>query len=119
MERLPLCPSKNSTKTLTPEVIHLILTPVAGIAQIPSLFLGLKDGESASALGTHNHAHPPLAVICGAGYTDADFEEMRSAVRHAADAVAPRVPWMRPNVSRSGDVRAGMPGYGEIAGEAG
>jgi hypothetical protein len=102
-----LSPSKNSTKTLTPEVIHLILTPAAGIVRILSLLLDLMGRAPAPWARTTMRIRP-WAIICD---TDADFEEMRSAVRHAAGAVAPHVPWMRPNVSRSGDVRGGLRGW--------
>lgn len=70
--------------------------------------------ESASALGTHNYAHPPVAIICGAGYTDDDIEEMRTAVDRASGAAGAQAPWMRPDVVKSGDVHAGMPGYGPM-----
>ncbi|OZJ02276.1 hypothetical protein BZG36_05161 [Bifiguratus adelaidae] len=77
------------------EVIHLILTPDAGKAQIPALLRGETDVPSDSALGSKNYSKPPAAVVTGAGYDGQAVEEMRAACKETKP-----VPWLRPDTTK-------------------
>ncbi|KAF2867544.1 hypothetical protein BDV95DRAFT_582356 [Massariosphaeria phaeospora] len=83
--------------TLKPEfeVIHFVLTPEGGKAQIPTILSGQKDVTTDSTLGTKNYEQTPVAILIGAGYDDQALDEMRAA---AKDAKA--VPWLRPDVTK-------------------
>jgi len=76
--------------------VHLILTPDAGVAQIPELLAG-NSAKSDSELGTHNYSKVPIAVLLGAGYDDEGVAKMMEAT---ADKSAKGVPWLRPDTSK-------------------
>lgn len=77
-------------------VIHLILSPTAGEADIPSLLRGdAPPSDDANNLGTKKHSKRPEAIVLGAGYKDADVATMREACRGGSN-----VPWLRPDLSK-------------------
>jgi hypothetical protein len=88
-------------------VIHFILTPEAGAAQIPAIFKGEQQVETTSALGSHDYSQKPVAVILGGGYDDAGTEVMMKA----AAGIHP-VPWLRPDLSKPAPP-VGTPEYGQ------
>ena len=75
-------------------MIHLILTPDAGCAQIPAILRG-ESAPSDSELGSKNYSKPPIAVLLGAGYDEAATEQMMKAA-----AGAKPVPWLRPDMEK-------------------
>lgn len=84
------------------EVIEFIMTPEAGITNIPLLLSGSAPASSLSQLGSKNFSRLPGAIILGAGYDDEAAERMRKAVAEA-EAVGTKVkkvPWLRPDTSK-------------------
>ncbi|PLB50034.1 hypothetical protein P170DRAFT_508284 [Aspergillus steynii IBT 23096] len=77
------------------EVVHFILTPEAGVEQIPALLRGEKQVTSTSSLGSHNYERGINAIILGAGYDDQAAQVLRDAAR----GLKP-VPWLRPDTSK-------------------
>ncbi|KAF2181768.1 hypothetical protein K469DRAFT_791471 [Zopfia rhizophila CBS 207.26] len=77
------------------EVIHIILTPTAGAADIPSILSGNAPPDHAANLGSQNYANPPVAVVTGGGYDDEAFNSMKDACRNVK-----AVPWVRPDKSK-------------------
>lgn len=75
-------------------VIHFVMSPEAGAAQIPAIFRGEQAVETDSALGSHDYSRKPVAVILGGGYDDAGTEVMMKA----AAGIHP-VPWLRPDLT--------------------
>ncbi|CZR63191.1 uncharacterized protein PAC_13087 [Phialocephala subalpina] len=82
-------------KSLMPdyEVVHVILTPSAGISEIPSLLSGTPP-SSPENIGSQNYAKVPQAIVTGAGYDEAAVERMRKACNGSSN-----VPWLRPDTS--------------------
>lgn len=88
-------------------VIHVILSPAAGVAEMPSLLRGEAiSPPDAENIGSRNYAETAAAVVTGAGYDDAAFEEMREACRKESN-----VSWLRPDMSKAAPPPG--PGYGE------
>lgn len=83
--------------SLKPEydVIHFIMTPDAGIAQIPAILKGEQVPASGSTLGSKDYSEPPIAIVLGAGYDDADAEVMM----RASAGIRP-MPWLRPDLTK-------------------
>jgi len=71
------------------------MTPQAGAAQIPTILKGDKSVPADSELGSRDYSKPPVAVILGGGYTDADVELMFSA----SAGIRP-IPWLRPDLTK-------------------
>ena len=98
----PIC----SSNLLTP-VIHVILSPRAGVSEIQALLKGesptISDSEQ---LGSKNYSKPAIAVVTGAGYDDAAVAEMREACKGTR-----HVPWLRPDLEKPAPPLG--PGYGE------
>ncbi|KAK0703082.1 hypothetical protein B0T26DRAFT_876229 [Lasiosphaeria miniovina] len=62
------------------EVIHFILSPEAGAVEIPAIFRGEQPPPpSGTALGSKDYSQPPVAVILGGCYDDADIELLMKA----------------------------------------
>ncbi|KAL8860446.1 MAG: hypothetical protein Q9178_003105 [Gyalolechia marmorata] len=81
------------------EVIHLVLSPDEGKAQIPAVLRGEAPGShEADNIGTKNYSKAPAAVILGGAYKEADMIEMREACKNDS-----KVPWLRqdPNITAS------------------
>jgi hypothetical protein len=84
-------------------VVHVILSPQAGVTDIPLLLSSSAPSapdssqpEAAGAtLGTGNHSQAPAAVVLGAGYDDAMVEEMMAACKSSK-----QVPWLRPDTTK-------------------
>jgi len=74
-------------------VIHVILTPEAGAAEIPLLLDG-KSLPKSENVGSQNYSKKPIAVITGGGYDDAKFKIMKDACEGKGS-----VPWLRPDMS--------------------
>jgi hypothetical protein len=74
-------------------VIHVILAPEAGVAEIPSLLQGEALPKSDN-IGTQNYTNPVAAIITGGGYDDENFAKMKKACEGKGS-----VPWLRPNRS--------------------
>ncbi|KAK9321570.1 hypothetical protein V1517DRAFT_326022 [Lipomyces orientalis] len=87
------------------EVIHVILSPAQGVAQIPGLLLGKNPGELDN-IGTRNYSQKAIALVTGAGYDDDAIAEMRGAAKGTTS-----VPWLRPDMNRPAPPLG--PGYGE------
>ncbi|KAK9775321.1 hypothetical protein SCAR479_07997 [Seiridium cardinale] len=79
------------------EVIHFILTPAGGAAQIPAILKGEQSVPTDSELGSKDYSRSPICVILGGGYDDASIELMMAA---AKDQGARSVPWLRPDLSK-------------------
>lgn len=77
-------------------VVHFVMNPTAGSAQIPPLLAG-QSAPSDSSLGSKNYSVPPVAVILGGGYDDAGIEQMMTAT--AGNSSAKHVPWLRPDLT--------------------
>ncbi|KAI1771001.1 hypothetical protein F4818DRAFT_430846 [Hypoxylon cercidicola] len=77
------------------DVIHFVMTPEAGVAQIPAILQGEQAPPSDSTLGTKDYSKPPIAVILGAAFDDAGTEVMM----RAAAGIRP-VPWLRPDTTK-------------------
>ncbi|KAI9147244.1 hypothetical protein HJFPF1_13280 [Paramyrothecium foliicola] len=88
---------KGVAADLRPEydVIHFVLTPEAGVAQIPAILKGEQSIPSDSEIGTQDYSRPPICVILGGGYTDADTEAMMTAAKGLR-----AVPWLRPDLTK-------------------
>ncbi|GAB1311045.1 hypothetical protein MFIFM68171_01255 [Madurella fahalii] len=89
------------------DVIHFIMSPEAGAAQIPAIFKGEQEVETNSELGSHDYSTKPVAVIMGGGYQDAGIEAMMKA----SASIHP-VPWLRPDLSIPAPP-FGTPDYGK------
>jgi len=88
------------------EVIHIILSPAAGIAEIPAVLSGEAGSiDTSENIGTKNYSKAAAAVILGAGYEDAQVDEMRAACNKI------NVPWLRCDMSKPAPPLG--PGYGE------
>ncbi|KAI1077279.1 hypothetical protein F5B20DRAFT_583525 [Whalleya microplaca] len=74
------------------DVIHFVMTPETGAAQIPAILRGEQSPPSDSELGSKNYSKPPVAVILGGAYDDAGTEVMMKA----SAGIKP-MPWLRPN----------------------
>ncbi|KXX78346.1 hypothetical protein MMYC01_205430 [Madurella mycetomatis] len=59
-------------------VIHLVMTPEAGAAQIPAIFRGEQEPETSSALGSHDYSKKPVAVIMCIAYDDSGAKVMKA-----------------------------------------
>jgi hypothetical protein len=94
---LPLLSFSLLLSQLTVTVVHLILTPEAGLVQIPALLAG-QPTTSDSALGSKNYSVPPAAVFLGAGYEDDTIDGLMKAA--AANGAAKPVPWLRPDMTK-------------------
>ncbi|KAK7740828.1 hypothetical protein SLS62_011013 [Diatrype stigma] len=77
------------------DVIHFVLTPEAGIAQIPAILRGEQPPPSESTLGSKDYSKTPIAVILGGAYDDTDTERMMKA----STGIKP-IPWLRPDLSK-------------------
>ena len=76
--------------------IHIILTPAAGISEIPAILRGEAPplGESEN-IGTRDYSKKPIAVVAGGGYDDAAISQMREACAGVLS-----VPWLRPDITK-------------------
>lgn len=81
--------------TYTHPVIHFVMTPHSGTTQIPAILKGEKSISADSELGSKDYTKPPVAVIFGGGYTDADIELMFNA----SAGIRP-IPWLRPDLTK-------------------
>ncbi|GAW15147.1 hypothetical protein ANO14919_045560 [Xylariales sp. No.14919] len=90
------------------EVIHFVMSPESGAAQIPAILRGdpSPPPPSDSALGSGDYSRAPVAVVLGAAFDDAGTELMM----RAAQGTRP-VPWLR--VDRAKPAPPPGPGYGE------
>ncbi|PSN73141.1 hypothetical protein BS50DRAFT_616594 [Corynespora cassiicola Philippines] len=77
------------------EVVHFVLTPEGGKAQIPAILRGEKEVQGDSTLGTKNFEKVPVAIFLGGGYSDDDIESMRISAKNIKD-----VPWLRPDLTK-------------------
>ncbi|KAJ5760929.1 hypothetical protein N7520_008085 [Penicillium odoratum] len=77
------------------EVIHFIMTPEAGLVQIPALLRGEADVPSDSELGSKSYERGVGAIILGAGYEDEDIQRLREAA-----GTLSTVPWLRPDTTK-------------------
>ncbi|KAI1392891.1 uncharacterized protein F4822DRAFT_144881 [Hypoxylon trugodes] len=84
--------------SLKPEydVIHFVMTPEAGVSQIPAILKGEQAVPSDSTLGSKDYSKPPVAIILGGGYDDAGAEVMMKA----SSGIKP-MPWLRPDLSKA------------------
>ncbi|KAL8934799.1 MAG: hypothetical protein Q9216_005728 [Gyalolechia sp. 2 TL-2023] len=76
------------------QVVHMILSPTQGVAEIPTLLRGNAPSNNANNLGTKNYSKPPQAVILGAAF-GAHLSELRAACK--ADS---KVPWLELDQSK-------------------
>lgn len=93
---LHISPNTHTNLALSLIVVHFVMSPIAGCAEIPVLLSG-EPAPSDSALGTRNYVTTPVAVILGGGYNDADTQHMMEAVEQKT--TAKQVPWFRPDLS--------------------
>ncbi len=92
-------------------VIHLILSPAEGKAQIPAVLRGeAPESDDADNLGTKNYSKAPAAVILGGAYKEADMMEMREACKNDS-----KVPWLRQDPNKTASPMD--PGYGKAIAE--
>ena len=71
----------------------MILTPEAGVAEIPLLVQGESLPKSDN-IGTQNYQKPPVAVVTGGGYDDESFEKMKKACEGKGNVL-----WLRPDLT--------------------
>lgn len=71
------------------------MSPQGGATQIPAILKGDKSVPADSELGTKDYSMPPVAIILGGGYTDADIELMFNA----SAGIRP-IPWLRPDLTK-------------------
>ncbi|KAL8933933.1 MAG: hypothetical protein Q9211_005498 [Gyalolechia sp. 1 TL-2023] len=86
------------------EVVHTVLSPAQGVAEIPVLLRGNAPSNNTNNLGTKNYSKPPQAVILGAAF-GVHLSEMRAACKGDS-----KVPWLELDQSKSAP-RIGF-GYG-------
>ncbi|KXX83074.1 hypothetical protein MMYC01_200487 [Madurella mycetomatis] len=89
------------------DVIHFVMSPEAGATQIPAILRGEQEVETISALGSHDYAKKPVAVIMGGGYQDDGIELMMKA----SAGIHP-IPWLRPDLTIPAPP-FGTPDYGK------
>lgn len=77
-------------------VIHFVMNPASGCAQIPAILAG-QSAPSDSVLGTKNYVTVPAAVVLGGGYDDIGIEQMMEAA--SQNSAAKAVPWLRPDLT--------------------
>ncbi len=88
-------------------VLHVILSPSAGTAEIPAILRGEVPATTETEnLGSKAYSKKAVAVIMGGGYDDAAIAEMRKACQGAGN-----VPWLRPDLTKAAPPLG--PGYGE------
>ena len=97
VRRTPPC---HHNSLLTAPVIHLILKPADGQAQLPYVLQGkAPPSESrnpdADSIATNNYSSPPRAVICGGGYGDDDI----ASFRKACEGVETKAVWFRTDLT--------------------
>lgn len=77
-------------------VVHVVFSAPAGALDIPTLLRGeLPSPSDPYNLGSQNYSKPPVAVILGRMYDDANIAEMREACKGAS-----HVPWLRQDFSK-------------------
>lgn len=76
-------------------VIHIILSPAAGVSDIPAILQGQSPSSTEENIGTQNYSNLPIAVVTGGGYDDRLFKEMYDAAKGKGKAVH----WLRPDLS--------------------
>jgi len=88
-------------------VIHFIVSPSVGASEIPVLLQGgAPSPTDPENIGTKNYSKPPVVIILGGGYDDADFALLREACKEKSN-----LPWLRADMSK---LRPPLgPGYGE------
>lgn len=79
-------------------VVHFIMSPSSGAAQIPRLLKGEKSVPADSDLGSKDYSRTPIAVLLGGAFDDAVTAQMMKAT--AAVEGAKRVPWLRPDMTK-------------------
>lgn len=84
-----------SEELISVAVIHFVMTPESGAAQIPAILRGGPPPLSDSALGSKEYSKTPIAVLLGAGYDDAATKLMMEA----SAGIKP-IPWLRPDMSK-------------------
>lgn len=76
-------------------MVHLILSPAQGVAEIPLLLRGIAPSNNANNLGTKNYSKPPQAVVLGAAF-GVHLSEMRAACKGSSG-----VPWLEVDQTKS------------------
>ncbi|KAH7136811.1 hypothetical protein B0J13DRAFT_560082 [Dactylonectria estremocensis] len=76
------------------EVVHFVLTPEAGVKEIPQLLKGVMPEVKSSDIGSGNLNGAIKAVVLGAAYE----EDLINVMREAASQVA-NIPWIRQDTS--------------------
>ncbi|KAI0441065.1 hypothetical protein F4803DRAFT_552481 [Xylaria telfairii] len=77
------------------DVIHFVPTRESGVVQIPAILKGEQSPPSDSTLGSKDYSKPPVAIILGGGYDDAEFD----AIKKASEGIKP-LPWLRPDLTK-------------------
>jgi len=83
------------------DVIHLILSTSAEVADIPALLRGEappnqnENPEEGEKIASNDYSKPPQAIVAGGGYDAAAVEEMRAACKGLKG-----VPWLRADVTK-------------------
>ncbi|KAI0382923.1 hypothetical protein F5Y04DRAFT_279172 [Hypomontagnella monticulosa] len=77
------------------DVIHFVMSSETGASQIPAILKGDRSPSSDSELGSKDYSKPPVAIILGGGYNDADTKTMMEA----SAGIRP-MPWLRPDQTK-------------------
>ncbi|KAH7126052.1 hypothetical protein EDB81DRAFT_765136 [Dactylonectria macrodidyma] len=76
------------------EVVHFVLTPEAGVKEIPQLLKGVMPEVKSSDIGSGNLGGGIKTVVLGAAYEDEGINAMREAASQVAN-----IPWIKQDTS--------------------
>ncbi|KAF7556393.1 hypothetical protein G7Z17_g1438 [Cylindrodendrum hubeiense] len=77
------------------EVVHFVLTPEAGVKEIPQVLQGKLPDVKSSDIGSGNLTHGVKAVVLGGAYEDEGITVMRDAVSSIAE-----IAWVRQDTTQ-------------------
>ncbi|KAI5456010.1 hypothetical protein BGZ63DRAFT_367878 [Mariannaea sp. PMI_226] len=78
------------------EVVHFIISPEAGVEELPQVLQGKLPDSRASSIGSGNLSNRVKAVVFGGAYDD----DMISSIREAASKVA-KVAWVKQDKTKA------------------
>ncbi|KAK3319332.1 hypothetical protein B0H66DRAFT_582622 [Apodospora peruviana] len=79
----------------------------AGASQIPATLRGDSNPQSDSQLGSKDYSTPPVAVILGGGYGDADIDLLFMAAREYGKALVVRIKALLAQMKKDGKMGEG------------
>ncbi|KAI4860423.1 hypothetical protein F4820DRAFT_109273 [Hypoxylon rubiginosum] len=97
------------------EVVLFCLGAQSTAAEVPYILQGVAPPTQSSQVGTGNYSSPPVAVIMGAAWDEADVALVKAAIRRSAEAggTATAAPVILRNDTSVPAPQPPAPGYAE------